>query len=199
MENIEYCYYLYKVEKYNSKELESIFEEGIISYKGCSIDSLMVRADEFSLEKLKEINGYEAIYVIKIPKCFMEPLIKNSQIEERPIPIWLPITKKENNDTIVARLPKEYVYGIYLKENDAFCENYNHFYIHDPAGYEFDEAQVKYFFEQKCLSWHKYAKVRSGRSTEYLYNSDVKNEVWKEAKEEYNELFNKEISKKNNL
>lgn len=94
MENIEYCYYLYKVEKYNSKELESIFEEGIISYKGCSIDSLMVRADEFSLEKLKEINGYEAIYVIKIPKCFMEPLIKNSQIEERPIPIWLPITKK---------------------------------------------------------------------------------------------------------
>ncbi len=202
--NSEYMYFLYGTTIMNDEELAEIFTEGIVSQRVDdqldNINSIMKRIDipagDISYRTKatsQDING-NAVFVIMIPRYYLEPRIINGKMIQVPLPIWKRIeTSSENKVSI---LPPELIYGVYLKTEDEFKVNPNRSPVFDPTGMQYDESQVKYFQDNGQVYWQMLEADRRHRTFDELVKRDEKLHRWNYALEIYSGHFAGSLSKK---
>ena len=202
--NNEYMYFLYGTTIMNDEELAEIFAEGIVSQRVDdqldNINSIMkpiaIPAGDISYRTKatsQDING-NAVFVIMIPKNYLEPIIINGKMIYVPLPIWKRIETSSKDK--VSILPPELIYGVYLKTEDKFKPNPNCSPVFDPTGMQYDESQVKYFQDNGQVYWQMLAEDRRYRTFDELVKRDEKLHPWNYALEIYSGHFGGSFPKK---
>ena len=198
--NNEYMYFLYGTTIMNDEELAEIFTEGIISQRGNDINSIMehidIPAGDISYQTrvaAKHIDG-NAVFVIRIPKDYLTPIIINGKMIYVPLPIWKRIETSSKDK--VSILPPELIYGVYSKTEDKFKTNPNCSPVFDPTGMQYDKSQVKYFQDNGQVYWQMFAEGRRHRTFDELVKKDEKLHPWNYALEIYSGHFSPALSRK---
>ncbi len=202
--NKEYMYFLYGTTIMNDEELAEVFAEGIVSQRvddqldniSSIMEPIAIPAGDIAHRTKaasQDING-NAVFVIRIPKYYLEPRVINGKMIQVPLPIWKRIeTSSENKVSI---LPPELIYGVYSKAEDKFKINPNWSPVFDPTGMQYDESQVKYFQDNGQVYWQMFADERRHRTFDELVKTDEKLHSWNYALEIYSGHFVSPLPKK---
>lgn len=181
--NNEYVYFLYGTTIFNEDEVGEIFENGIINPNGYRIKDIMKTIDIPAGDIANRTKAASAaiegnnIFVIKIPKIYLEPRIINGRLIENPIPIWKKIENTNEHESAII-LPPELVYGVYDKQKNKFKLSPNCSPIFDPSGMQYDDSQIEYFVENNFIYWELFAKGRRTRTYENLVEADARMHPW---------------------
>ena len=199
--NNEFKYFLYGTKIINEEEISNIFTEGIINPHGENLDSILTPIDIPNGDILNrtratspDINGND-IFVIRIPKRYLEPMVINGNLKDCPFPIWKKIDTPAGQDKISILAP-ELVYGVYSKEKDDLKLNPKRSPVFDPTGMQYDDSQIQYFAENELVYWQLFAEERRRRTFDELVKSDEKLRSWDYALEIYSGHFVSPISRK---
>ena len=202
--NPEYKYFLYSLSMVDEEEIGRIFEEGIINpnnSKKYNINDIMQKIDIPAGDVANRTKAASAdieandIFVIRIPKYYLEPRIINGNLRQHPLPIWKRIERTEEHDA-VSILPPELVYGVYDKQGNKFKLNPNCSPVFDPSGMQYDDSQIEYFEENSFPYWDLFAKERRTRPYDTLVDDDRRIHSWDKALEIYCGHFVSQLPRK---
>lgn len=194
MDNEEFAYFLHGTYVSDYSEIDEIFTNGLINYRGNDMLSTMwpVKIQEGELgKKVKEYSGTKgnAVFVIKIPKYYLTPRNRNGKLQQIPLPIWKHISNSGEKGK-VSQLSNELIYGVYYEKNETFLPNSNYSPVHNPNGLQFDNQQLQFLLNDEVYDWYNYALSRNEKSFEELKQMDNVDKTWDNAINQYNQHFN---------
>ena len=178
-------YFIYGSTVDTDESIKNIFKSGISNLTNSIFTSFMyVDLTDDKIEDFCKDYGYEATYIIRIPRIYLMPRTSKGVLKQIPLPIW----KKEINRYSISN---ELVYGVYVKKDKMFIGNAAYSELHDPIGLSFDKKQVELFDAYKIERWQKFAKLRDKLDYEKLRVLDVTHNIWPSATSQYYDYFNK--------
>ena len=183
MQKIEYEYFLYGTNILDSKLIFNAFKFGLPSREN-SIYFNMVHIDATE-ENISNIAGsfdYNMVFVIKIPKMFLESKVYNSKLKEIPLPIWKKCIDKYY-------LSNQLIYGVHCRKTSTFIYNDNYTELHNPNGLMFDVLQIEYFKVNKLKRWVDFYKYRKTKDYKNLIDIDINWRLWDNALVQYQKYF----------
>lgn len=193
MQEVEYVYYLYGTKKGNKAEINDAFNFGLMSKKGADLESCMSRVDDPSeLKNLIECCKYKCVYVVKIPKMYLEPKVVDGQLKQVPVPMW---TLSIDGTYL---LKSNLVHGAYNKKIKSYFPNNFYNEVFCPNGLQFDIQQLEYFKAHNLTRWIKFYEYRKNKPFYSLKNIDRKYVIWKDAMTQYTKIYNQKMVKKLN-
>ena len=191
---IEYEYYIYESNKTSLKLINDSFNFGLLSTKGPSLDVCMKRVDKtIQLQTMLLNSDAKLVYVIKIPKMFLEPIIKDGQMKQIPIPIW------EQNIDGTYILKSNLIHGAYDTKNNKYINNSYYNEVYYPIGLQFDNRQVEYFKNSNQIRWIKFDIYRKDKTLDMLQSIDREFQIWETAHAQYTSFYNNRIVKSLNV
>ena len=191
--NIKYIYYLYGIKKMNCNTVNAVFSEGIVSFNGPDIKRCMIKLGESmgSIEEVTTSNGFQCVFIIKIPKMYLYPKVEDGKLKQVPVPMW---EERGGADIFKSSL----IHGAYSVVDQTYFENEFYNEVYNPNGLQFDSEQVNYFIEMNMTRWIKFNLYRKKRTYEELLKIDRTKTIWKDAITQYTSYYNKRIVKKLN-
>lgn len=197
MNNDEFVYYFHGTNIEDPNVIIDFFNNGLSSNRGNHMTSTMSPVSQSEIQNnglgdcLKRYcgNGYNTIFVMKIPKYYLTPKIENGVARQIPLPVWKPTGEKDGYGRDISQFTQELIYGVYRQANDSFLENSNYLAVHNPNGLQYDVNQIEHLLTQECMHWYNYANFRNDKSYQSLLATDLKNGTWDNAVEQYGEHF----------
>ena len=200
MNNDEFVYFFHGTTMSDPSLIDEMFNNGLISYRGNNMSSTMTKTNinngelASKMKEYKNIQGGNAIFVIKIPKYYLTPKTSNGQLQQIPLPIWKKVsTSGEKGD--VCQLSPELIYGVYLSQNDSFVHNSNYTPVHNPDGLQFDISQIDHLNNYADEKWIKFANDRNNYMYNELQQRDQEQQIWSNATMQYKQHFGIEQNK----
>lgn len=200
MNNEEFSYFFHGTTITDSSLINEIFDNCLINYRGNDMFSTMwpVKINEGELgKKMKQYAGTKgnAVFVVKIPKCYLTPRTVNGRLQQIPLPIWKHLSNSGEHGEI-SQLSPQLIYGVYLAKNDSFISNSNYSPVHNPTGLQFDNQQIEYLLNNDVINMYDFAINRKNKTFEELVRIDDIAHNWDNALAQYSEHFN--IKQNNN-
>ena len=187
----EYEYYIYETKKSDSSTMNDAFNFGLISTKGPDLDSCMMKVeDPTKLQSIIEYSKYKCVYVVKIPKMFLQPRVVDGELKQIPMPMW------ELNIDGTHSFKSSLIHGAYNKKIREYFPNKFYNEVYNPNGLQFDLQQTEYFKKHNLTRWVKFDQYRTDKPFYSLKNIDRKHLIWKSAMTQYTDYYNKRIAKK---
>ena len=189
MYNKDILYFIFGTTAIGTDNIEFLFENGLFNVNNSIITSLMyVDKDDDELKDYIKNLGYDAVFIVRIPKIYLMPKNNNNTLTQIPLPIW----KKINN---VYYITPELIHSVYLKDIDKFIENSKYRELHNPTGLIFDRKQEDLFRDNNITKWYKYAQFRKEHDYKELCEIDNKKRIWDNALNQYQNYYKKRIRK----
>ena len=181
----EFIYFLHGTTIIDESAISDIFDNGIINIYGDNMNSTMIKAELNGGNIVKKVKEYpnipgNAVFVIRIPKYYLTPRIKDGKLKQIPLPIWKSI---EQNDTYnkASQLAPELIYGVYLKDKESFKVNPNYSPVFNPSGMHYDSTQIDYLLSNSIVDWHIFATQRKEKPYNVLKREDESVHAWDSA------------------
>ena len=188
MKEVEYVYYLYGSKKSGSQDINDAFSFGLASNNGADLDSCMTRIDNpIELKDAILSSKHKCVYVVKIPKMFLEPRVEDGRLKEIPVPMW------ELGIDGTYFIKSNLIHGVYNKKINAYFPNDFYNEVYNPNGLQFDIQQVEHFQEHNLTKWVKFDEYRKDKPFYSLKNIDRKLVIWKPAVTQYKEYYTKKL------
>ena len=197
----DYIYLLHKTIYESTEFIEEIFNNGLKSWYGSSIDSTMWKVDKETLREtnLEEIiknylgdsENYNSVVVIKIPKEYMADRLHRTGQISTPIPLW-----KDNGDGTMYFTP-HLIQGIYCKNIGKGITNTNFTPVCNPTGLKYSDEQINNMWALGQIEWVNYANKRKELTYSQLSRFDKERKTWDNIVEDYSDKFgSKPINRK---
>ena len=184
--NTKYVYYLYGTYYMNCNAVNAIFNEGIVSFSGPSIEKCMIKLGDNmgSIEEVTNNYGFECVFIIKIPEMFLYPKITDGVLNQVPVPMW---EEKGGADIFKSSI----IHGAYSAKDQEYFINEFYNEVYNPNGLQFDREQVKYFCLMNMQRWIKFDKYRRKKDYNELLKIDRTKTIWKDAITQYTSYYNR--------
>lgn len=164
--------------------IDDVFRVGITSMSNnISTTFMYANISDDEIDEFCKDYGYETVYVIRIPKLYLMPKVKNNNLVQIPLPIW----KKDVNRYL---LSNELICGAYIKRDNTFVVNPNYKELHNPIGLSFDKKQESIFDEYNINRWQRFYKLRDKLSYDEIIKIDKEYKIWDSATSQYANYFN---------
>ena len=197
MKNYDYLYYFHKSPVTDYKDIENIFNEGLKSWHGYSMGSMLwpVSEDVMNSVTLEEaVKSYcgddNTCFIIKIPKKYIATYYHRDGTVDCPIPIFKQTDEKIYNDSkTVTILTPHLIRGVYDGQNNTFISNPNYTPIYNPNGLQYADEQIDYFYSANALKWVQYAQDRRKFSYDQLKKIDDQRKTYDAHMQAYANVY----------
>ncbi len=191
MTKFSYLYYLYGLKRFSMRDINIAFSYGLTSDVGPDLNGCTIEVGENprDLVDVAKCSRYKCVFVIRIPKMFLQPKIKDYKLTQIPIPIW----QADTDGTYI--LKSNLIHSAYdIKKNKYYI---NEFYneVYNPNGLLFDRQQSLHFAQNKITKWMAFDEFRQKHSFVELKRIDRHNTIWRPAITQYTDFYNKAMVK----
>ena len=181
----DYMYFAWGSTIEDEEKIKAVFKEGLISkYNSLSKSAIYLNAhDETILDECKNL-GYATVFILRIPRSYINPIVINNQIFEIPLPIW----KKQNSFYIITH---ELIYGAYCIKYDYYIQNELYKKLHTLKGLVFDKRQIDIFNKNNLVKWMRVVEKYNEQDYDSLINNEKLNAFWDDMTKQYHNYYEK--------
>jgi len=198
----KYLYFLHGTKDESLETLEDIFNNGLKSYRGNSLNSTMTplskELQEVGLTDLiknyTSQHDFKSTYVIKIPIQYMAQVVHRDGRVDTPLPFWKDSGNRDVHGRKTAVFTPHLIQGVY-NENIGFVTNTNYSPIFNPNGLQYSDEQIAHFGAQGWAEWSDYAMTRNKASFDTLLKHDENRGTFDKAIEEYKQIYDEKPTK----
>ena len=185
MYNKDILYFIFGTTVIGTDNIEFLFENGLFNVNNSIITSLMyVDKDDDEVEDYIRNLGYDAVFIVRIPKKYLIPKNNNDKLTQIPLPIW----RRINNAYFIT---PELIKSVYLKNIDKFIENNKYKELHNPTGLLFDKKQEDIFKDNNISFWNRFTQYRKQYDYKELCEIDNSKRMWDNALKQYQDYYKK--------
>lgn len=193
MNNNEFLYFFHGTNMNEEQTIKDIFKFGLLNYRGNSMSSTMWPVEDVSklAVALKQYCGlnYNKVFIIKIPKRYLYPRMRDGKIFDTPLPIWKRTSTFDMYGRDILQLAPELIYGVYRAENESVTFNPDYFPVYDCSGMLYDECQIDYLANGGAKAWYDYVVSRKNIPSDKLKEIDNINHTFESAIQQYSKQF----------